>query len=235
MRNRTLLIVDDEPAWLKVMAAFLGHLNYKVFTATTCAGGIKLAQQCKPSCILLDFCLPDANGNIFASSIKENPELKKTPIIMVSGEPDEEFRAYYDYKLDGFFLKGWSLDRLLARVESLLRRVDLDLGMVTCSDLRLDGVTFEVFRDSKLVAQLSPEQFRLLSLLVEKTPNFVQEEDVVRYVFGEVGEDDKIDAIKMLAYRLKQKLGRQLARRIKSIDRGWIYLSPRAHLTAAAV
>lgn len=236
MRDRTLLIVDDEPAWLKVMAALLGHLNYKVFTAATCAEGIRLAQLHKPACILLDFSLPDANGNAFASNIKETPELNKTPIIMVSGEANEELRAYYDYKLDGFFLKGWPPARLLAMVESLLRRVDLDLGMITRSDLRLDGVTFQVFRDSKRVAQLSPEQFSLLSLLIEKTPNFVQEENVIKYVFGEVDEAEKIDAVKMLAYRLKQKLGRQLARRIKSMKkRGWIYLSPRAHPTAAAV
>lgn len=236
MRNRTLLIVDDDPAWLKIIAALLVRLNYRVFTAATCAAGIRLAQLHKPSCILLDFCLPDANGNAFASSIKENSELKKTPIIMVSGEEKEELRAYYEYKLDGFFLKGWRLERLLAMVESLLRRVDLDLGMVTCNDLRLDGVTFQVFRDSKLVAQLSPEQFSLLSLLIEKTPSFVLEENVIKYVFGEGDEAEKIDAIKMLVYRLRKKLGRQLARRIKSIKkRGWIYLSPRVPPTTAAI
>ena len=235
MRNRTLLIVDDDIAWLKISAALFTRLNYKVVTAATCAEGIRLAELYKPACILLDFGLPDANGCALAYNIKEDLELKKTPIIMVSGEEEEEFRSNYEYKLDGFFLKGWPPARLLSMVHALLRRVNLDLSTFDHKDLYLDGTSLEVFRDSKWVAQLSQEQFNLLSLLIEKTPNFVQEEDVAMYIFGEVGEIGKIDAIKMLAYRLRQKLGRQLARRIKSVrKRGWIYLNPRAHPTTVS-
>lgn len=227
MRDRTLLVVDDDALWLKTLTNLFGLLNCKVLTAATCAGGIKLAQLHKPACILLDFGLPDAKGSAFASLIKQDPVLRKTPIIMVSGEAEEEFRACYDYGLDGFFLKGWRLDRLTARVKCLLRRVDMDRDMLTCCDLRLDGGTFQVFRDSKPVANLSPDQFSLLSLLIEQAPNFVHGKAVARHIFGETADEGKADAVKMLVYRLRKKLGRKLARRVKCAkNKGWIYLSP---------
>ena len=228
MCKRTLLVVDDDALWAKTLANLFGLLNYRVLTAATCAGGIKLTQLHKPDCILLDFSLPDANGNALASIIKEDPELRKTPIIMVSGEANEELRAHYDYKLDGFFLKGWILDRLLAMVESLLRRVDLDLGMVNCCDLRLDGVTFEIFRDSKRIIKLCPEHFKFLSLLVERSPAFVSEMEIALQVFKATEDSEKTDAIRGVAQRLREKLGTGLGRRIKSkVGKGWGYIQPR--------
>ena len=229
MRERTLLVVEDDALWAKTLANLFGLLNYKVLTAATCAEGIRLAQLHKPACILLDFGLPDATGGAFAYCIKEDPELKKTPIIMVSGEAEEEFRACNDYGLDGFFLKGWRVERLTAMVECLLRRVDMDRGVLTCRDLHLEGGTLQVFRDSKPVAQLSTDQFKFLLLLTEQTPNFVQEETLAKHIFGKAAEEGKTDAVKMLAYRLRKKLGRQLARRIKCAkNKGWIYLSPQS-------
>lgn len=229
MRHRTLLIIDDDKVWANVTAMFFSHFGYKVLTAATCAEGFELAQQHKPACILLDYHLPDCDGSVCAANIRGNPELKKTPIIMISGDDSQELRAYTDYKLDGFLSKDAQLVRIKAKVESLLRRVNWERGNVTCSDLRLDGVTFQVFRDSKPVTELCPEHFRFLSLLLEKSPAFVSDEEISRSVFNTAEGSENSDVIRGVAQRLREKLGVRLGRRVKKLGKGWIYVQPRVN------
>lgn len=229
MPQRTLLIVDDDLLWAKIVAKYFAQFGYRVFIAGTCAEGIKFAELHKPACILLDFCLPDAEGSVCAANIRGNPELKKTPIIMVSGDENQQLPAHTEYKLDDFILKGGSPEYIKVKVESLLRRVDLERGNVTCSDLRLDGVTFQVFRDLKRVTELCPEQFRLLSILLEQSPDFVSEDEISRHVFKAAEGGEKSDVIRGVAQRLREKLGVRLGRRVKKAGKGWIYVQPRVN------
>lgn len=229
MRHRTLLIIDDDRSWSNFVDVFFANSGYKVLTAATCAEGYNMAQLHKPACILLDCYLPDAEGSVFAANIRGNSELKKTPIIMVSGDENQALRAYTDYELDGFLSKDAQLPQIKAKVESLLRRVNWERGNVTCSDLRLDGLTFQVYRDSKLVTELCPGHFRFLSLLLEKSPAFVSEEEISRHVFKADEGSEKSDVIRGVAQRLRDKLGTRLGRRVKKFGKGWIYIQPRVN------
>jgi len=201
----------------------------------TCVEGMEMLRRHRPDCVLLDFNMPDMDGCAVAFQIRADADLRKTPIIMVTGEAQKELVSLHEYKVDGFFLKGWSLDRLLAMVESLLRRVDLDHGIIRNGDIRLIGSDLQVFRDSKLVTVLSREQFRLFSLLVEKSPDFVNETNILRHIYGVNGETDKPDAIRGLAHRLRSRLGAQLGHRVRSkAGSGWGYVQPRARSKDAA-
>lgn len=228
MRQRTLLLIDDDRIWLNITARFFRELSYIVLKASACAEGIEMARQCRPDCILLDFHMPDLDGGAAASQIRADAELRKTPVIMVSGDAQKEFESQQEYKVDGFFLKGGSPQRLRAMIDSLLRRVELERGIVQAGDLYIDGSNLRVFRDSKLVTKLSQDQFRLLSILVEKSPDFVNEDDISRHIFGVNGGINKPDAIRGLAYRLRGSLGTQLGHRIISQKgSGWGYVQPR--------
>ncbi len=229
MRHRTLLIIDDDKFWTNVASAYFSGFGYKVVTAATCAEGFNMAQLHKPACILLDYQLPDEYGSVCAARIRGDHELKKTPIIMVSGYEDQELLAQTEYQLDGFLSKDTQLPLIKAKVESLLRRVNWERGNVTCSDLRLDGVNFQVYRDSKLVTELCPEHFRFLSLLLEKSPAFVSEEEISRHVFKADEGSEKSDVIRGVAQRLRDKLGARLGRRVKKLGKGWIYVQPRVN------
>lgn len=111
-----------------------------------------------------------------------------------------------------------------------LRRVGWDRGIFDHTGIRLNGPGLQVRDESGRTINLSREQFRFLSLLVAKTPYFVREDDAIKYVFGDNPEADKHDALKMVAYRLRHRLGPELARRVKrDKKRGWAYLSPTGH------
>lgn len=228
MRHRTLLIIDDDKVWANITARYFTYSGYKVLTAATSAEGFELAQQHGPACILLDHGLPDAEGSVCAANIRGNPELKKTPIIMISGDDSQELHAYTDYELDGFLSKDAKLVKIKAKVESLLRRVNWDRDIVIHNDLRLDGVSLQVFRDLKPVVRLTPDQFRLFSILVEKSPSFVSEEELFVHVYSDKERPEKNEGIRGLAQRLRVSLGPQLGQRIKYKNEvGWIYLQPR--------
>ena len=183
MQQRTILLIDDVRTWLSTTARYFQCCNYATLKAMTCVEGMEMLRRHRPDCVLLDFNMPDMDGCAVAFQIRADADLRKTPIIMVTGEAQKELVSLHEYKVDGFFLKGWSLDRLLAMVESLLRRVDLDHGIIRNGDIRLIGSDLQVFRDSKLVTVLSREQFRLFSLLVEKSPDFVNETNILRHIY----------------------------------------------------
>jgi DNA-binding response OmpR family regulator len=123
-----------------------------------------------------------------------------------------------------------------AAIQSLLRRVTWERGIIEKGDLRLCGSELQICRNGKPAAQLSHEQFRFFAMLVDKSPEFVPEADITRYVFG---KDEALvgrGALDLLVHRLRGKLGLQLARRVKNKKRkGWIYVQPVSRHIAPAV
>ena len=112
-------------------------------------------------------------------------------------------------------------------VQSLLRRVNWERGTISRHDLALDGENLQVLKNSKHAAYLSREQFSCLSLLLEKSPAFVSEGEIIAAVYA--GDPDKAEALHSLMYRLRKSLGARLGRRIKcKRKQGWIYVQPRA-------
>ena len=112
-------------------------------------------------------------------------------------------------------------------VESMLRRVSWERGIIEKGDLRLETENLLVFRNSKSFVRLSLEQFRFLFILIVRSPCFVSEDDILEFLSGAGITPDKLDALRGLAARLRAKLGPRLGRRIKNkSSSGWIYVQP---------
>jgi DNA-binding response OmpR family regulator len=228
MNKLSILVIDDDPACLRMISTkALDGSKYQVLTASSCAEGIRLAAARRPDCILLDYHLKDGSAADVCKAIRSDENIKKTPIIVISGDPTRNIEAEEDCQADRFIAKGVPLAEYDAAIQSLLRRVAWDRGIIEKGDLRLCGSDCQVYRNVKSIGQLSPEQFRLFALLVDKSPKFVSEDDIKRCVFGKNPAGMGSGAVYVLAHRLRMKLGAQLARRIKNKKRaGWIYLEP---------
>lgn len=223
----TILIVDDDKAWLRSISSFFKFFSYEVLTAATCAEGVELARLHRPDCILLDFHLPDAEADFFCSRIRSDQDLKKTPIIIISVDGEQECSSYLKCEADGFVMKGGPLNTIRLMVKSMLRRVNWERGIIEKGDMRLEQENLMVFLNTKPFARLSLEQFRFLFILVEKSPCFVSDNNILEFTFGADIALAKFDALRGLANRLRAKLGRRIGRRIKSkSSSGWIYLQP---------
>ena len=89
-----ILIVDDEPANLKVMREVLGN-QYRMSFAKSGAAAIALLEKELPKLILLDIMMPDMNGFEVCQIVKANPATSHIPIIFVTALSDEsdEFKG----------------------------------------------------------------------------------------------------------------------------------------------
>lgn len=83
--KRTVLVVEDDFDTLQPLAELLRLRGYNVITASDAERGLRIARQSGPDLIITDIVLPGKSGLHFITSVRSNPHLKLTPIIVISG------------------------------------------------------------------------------------------------------------------------------------------------------
>ncbi|AQT68168.1 Transcriptional regulatory protein BaeR [Anaerohalosphaera lusitana] len=123
--KKKVLIVDDDTEIVELMVDVLtrdGRFDIKTASSGYDAG--LLTQQFQPDVIILDYMLPDVNGNIVCQTIKRNPDFDDTRIIIVSGVVDEdEIQDLLDAGAESFMKKPFSIGELVERISSVLEMV----------------------------------------------------------------------------------------------------------------
>lgn len=120
--KRRILIVDDDEQIVELFVDVLSRDDrFEVKTAATGYDAGVLTEQFRPDLMILDFMLPDINGNVVCKTVRSNPDLAGMKIIIVSGvvnqdEIDELLKA----GADEFVKKPFNIEKLLARVGELL-------------------------------------------------------------------------------------------------------------------
>ncbi len=90
MEKKVILVVDDAPAIIDLLAGLLKD-TYKVKAAPNGKTALRIAQSAKPpDLILLDIVMPGMNGLEVCKELKGNAETNRIPIVFLSGEADEE-------------------------------------------------------------------------------------------------------------------------------------------------
>jgi len=121
MRKR-ILIVDDDPAILEMLEEVLGTDDrFEVRTASTGYDAGLLTEQFKPQLILLDYMLPDLNGNVVCQRLRANPDFNATKIVIISGVVNQqEIDHLLESGANDFIKKPFDIKRLVARVAELV-------------------------------------------------------------------------------------------------------------------
>jgi two-component system OmpR family response regulator len=120
--KRRILVVDDDPQIVELFIDVLSRdKRYDVKSAATGYDAGLLTEQFRPDLMILDYMLPDINGNVVCKRVRENPELTGMKVIIVSGvvnqsEIDELLKA----GADEFVKKPFNIEKLLQRIEQLL-------------------------------------------------------------------------------------------------------------------
>jgi excisionase family DNA binding protein len=120
--TKRILVVDDDERILELFRdTFADDDRFQVRSASTGYDAGLLTEQFRPHLILLDYMLPDINGNLICERIRSNPDLRDTKILIVSGVvSQEEVDRLGDAGADGFVKKPFDVARLLGRIEELL-------------------------------------------------------------------------------------------------------------------
>jgi len=120
--RRKVLVVDDDQEIIELMVDVLERDGrFEVRTATSGYDAGVATQEMRPDIMILDYMLPDVNGNVVCKTIRQNPAFEHMKIIIVSGVIDEdEIGRLRGAGADEFMKKPFSIDDLVAKVVELL-------------------------------------------------------------------------------------------------------------------
>ena len=155
-----ILIVDDTPANLRLLANLLNDQGYKTRPVPNGPLAIKAADLDPPDLILLDINMPDMNGYEVCAKLKENPRTKDIPIIFISAldEVTDKVKAFQVGGVD-YVSKLFQIEEVLARVGSQLALLDLKRELLQAnSDLerRVEERTHEIMEQHDLFKKFVP-------------------------------------------------------------------------------
>ena len=126
-RPSTIVVIDDNPDFLFTMETFLTRNGFNVETASDGITGFELIQKQRPDLVMLDVMMENTfSGFEVCRQIRNNPDLKDTPIIGISGMADElgvTFDMHEDseyFTPDAFFDKPVDKDALLAKIDDFI-------------------------------------------------------------------------------------------------------------------
>ena len=142
-----VLVVDDEPSILRVVAANLRARGYEALTAASGETALAVVETDQPDCVVLDLGLPDVGG---LEVLRRLRAWTTTPVVILTAVDDEADKAIaFDLGADDYVTKPFTMTELLGRVRGALRHgrpqdldrprrievgpvcIDLDAGLVT--------------------------------------------------------------------------------------------------------
>ena len=121
--KRKVLVVDDDAEIVDLIRdIFSRDGRFEVTTASSGYDAGVMTHQFRPEVILLDYMLPDVNGNIVCQTIKQNPEFEDIKIVIVSGVvKQDEIDQLLRSGAEGFIKKPFGVDELVDKVCSVLQ------------------------------------------------------------------------------------------------------------------
>ena len=166
----TILIADDEPNQLELLAFNLTQEGFIVHRAHDGKDALEKIEEINPDLAILDWMMPVYSGIDLCRKLRERPETRGLPVIMLSARGEESDRTLgLDTGADDYLTKPFPPKELVARVKALLRRSRpaIMAEVIEAGDISLYPARMEVFCGDTRV-DLGPKEYKLLSILIER-------------------------------------------------------------------
>jgi two-component system phosphate regulon response regulator PhoB len=181
-----ILVVEDEDSLATLLQYNLEKEGYDVAVAGDGEEALLLVDERLPDLIVLDWMLPKVSGIEVCRRIRQRPEARNVPIIMLTarGEETDRIRGL-DTGADDYVVKPFSMTELAARIRAVLRRLRPGLAedRVRCGDIVMDRVAHRVKRSGKEI-HLGPTEFRLLDHFMQHPGRVFSREQLLDAVWG---------------------------------------------------
>ncbi len=200
-----ILIVDDEPRYLRLIRLNLEASDYGVVSGANGHEAVELAARIRPDLVLLDIDMPGKDG---FQACREIRQFSDVPIIMLTAMKQTELIVQgLDAGADDYVTKPVSIEELLARIRARLRRSDDQLVEVE-SVLRFEGLTLDLPRRRLFVrgeeVHLTPTEYRLLVGLITRAGRILLPSQLLE--IGWNSEEHLPHLLWQAIHRLRQKI-----------------------------
>ena len=180
---KKILIIEDEPAFIKLLVDVLEKENFSVSSAMSAEEGIRKIKTSKPELLILDWNLPNMSGLDMCKLLKADIETKSIPIIMLTVKSDEtDVVLGLEMGADDYIIKPFRPKELVARVRKTLRR-DESTGNILKDDELLLNLEKHVVILHKKELDLRPKEYELLLLFLKKRGKLLTKKEIMKQVW----------------------------------------------------
>jgi two-component system OmpR family response regulator len=182
-----LLVVDDEPNIVELLAASLRFSGFDVDTAQSGREALDLVPKTRPDLIVLDVMMPGLDGFAVVKQLRGNGV--HTPVVFLTARDATEDRvAGLTLGGDDYVTKPFSLEEVVARIRAVLRRTGgphagPTSSKLTLGDVELNDETHEVWKAGEPVA-LSPTEFQLLRYFLANANRVLSKAQILDHVWA---------------------------------------------------
>ncbi|MBI2832788.1 MAG: response regulator transcription factor [Chloroflexi bacterium] len=188
MKERTVLIVEDDRTLSDVLKYNLTREGYRVVNAFDGAQALELARRDKPDIVVLDVMLPQMSGLEVCRILRKEMSV---PILMLSAKGEEVDKIVgLELGADDYVTKPFSMRELLARVAAMFRRAEAALSkacdeeaVIRAGELQIDNARRLATLDGS-VLDLTTKEFSLLSFLARNRGVVFNREQLLEKVWG---------------------------------------------------
>ena len=204
--EQKILVIDDSPDLLRIVQLCLEREKYQVFTAASGKEGLQRTYSVQPDLVILDVMMPGMDGWEVLTRLRE---MSDVPIMMLTAKGREvDVVRGLSLGADDYVTKPFGNAELIARVQALLRRSKTSTSTLKTryhdNGLSIDLDRHEVIAKGNPI-DLTPTEFRLLSVLVQNAGKVVPHRVLLTQVWGEEYANE-IHYLKLYIRYLRQKL-----------------------------
>lgn len=205
-----ILVVDDEPEIVALVAYHLGKAGYRLSTASTGQDALDAARKERYSLIVLDLMLPGMSGFDVLEALRSDDATRDIAVLMLTARREEPDRIRgLSLGADDYLTKPFSPAELVLRVGAILRRAGTapttSVDTIVIGPMRIDRAAMTVVVDDRPV-ELTPTEFKLLLTLAERRGR-VQGRGHLLETVWEAAPDIQTRTVDMHIQRLRTKLG----------------------------
>jgi len=213
-----ILLVEDEPNIARFVELELGHEGYEVVKAADGREGLRLAEEGSFDLVLLDIMLPGLNGLEVLRRLRRDSAV---PVIMLTARDAVMDKVSgLDMGADDYITKPFSIEELLARIRSALRKQKRQEEQ----QLRFGPLVMDIPRHTVTVSgeglELTGREFSLLQALMENEGIVLSRETLMDRVWGYdyVGETNLVDVyIRYLRAKIAERTDRRLIQTVRGV------------------